>query len=452
MAELIRKHGNLLQLPISSPEFALALDQADELKDFCHRFSRPKRFQNSSQWPGLPDPIYLCANSLGLMPHRANALINEELSKWGSIGVEGHFHGERPWTTVEDKIIPSMAKIVGAMPSEVVIMNSLTVNLHLMMIAFYKPTEKRFKIVVEDGFFCSDSHAVRSQLQLHGLNPNQALIKIAPRPNEGCLRTEDIVKKLLEHGSSIARVLFPGIQYYTGQLFDIPAITEAGHRVGAIVGWDLAHAVGNVTLCLHDWGLDFACWCTYKYLNSGPGAVGGAFVHENHHHADRRIAGLNGLDGWWGQTNESKFEMGELHDPTIGARGFALSTAPMLSLMCLLASLEIFEEATMERIVTKQRLLTGYLEALLSEDYFKKHIQIVTPAEVNARGSQLSLKFDPSCPVRGIHNRLKALGVICDVREPDVMRIGPAPLYNAFAEMLTFANLLRQALRSFDEF
>lgn len=355
MAKLIHHQANCLQVPITSPEFSLSLDLADELKDFRHRFSLPKNADTSSKSLGLPDPLYLCTNSLGLMPLQTKNYILEELAKWGSTGVEGHFNGERPWTTVEEKIIPLMANIVGAMPSEVANMNSLTVNLHLMMIAFYKPSKQRFKIVVEDGLFCSDSHAVRSQLILHGLNPDQALIKIAPRADDECLRTEDIVQTIQEHGSSIALVLFSGIQYYTGQLFDIPAITEAGQRVGAIVGWDLAHAVGNVTLHLHDWGLDFACWCSYKYLNSGPGAVGGAFVHEKHHHTDRRIAGLNGLDGWWGQTNESKFKMGELHDPIIGARGFVLSTAPMLSLMCLLASLEIFQEATMQRIMAKQR-------------------------------------------------------------------------------------------------
>jgi kynureninase len=290
-----------------------------------------------------------------LMPIQAKNYILEELDKWNSIGVEGHFNGERPWTTVEDMIIPLTAKVVGAISSEVVNMNSLTVNLQLLMTAFYKPNERRLKIVVEDGLFCSDSHAIRSQLILHGLDPDQALVKIAPRENEACLRTEDIVARIQEHGSSIALVLLSGIQYYTGQLFDIPVITEAGHSVGATVGWDLAHAVGNVQLSLHEWSVDFAFWCSYKYMNAGPGAVGGTFVHQKHHHPDRRLAGLNGLDGWWGQTNESKFRMSELHDPIVGAQGFSLSTAPMLSLMCLLASMEIFQEATMERITTKQR-------------------------------------------------------------------------------------------------
>lgn len=415
--------------------FADEMDLKDPLRRFRSEFHIPPHSTDKSR-----PSIYLCGNSLGLLNKRSERYVQEEMQKWKDLGVEGHFNGERPWACIEDTVTGHMADIVGAMPAEIAVMNSLTVNLHLLMLPFYQPSEQRFKIICEHKPFPSDLHAFSSQIRLHDRNPSEALIGVKPSDStREYLSTKEIIDAIEEHGDSTSIVLFSGVQYYTGQFFDIPAIVKAGHRKGCIVGFDLAHAVGNVPLKLHDWGVDFACWCSYKYLNSGPGGVAGIFVHERH--AGR--ADLKRLDGWWGQKMKDRFNMDSEHQPLNGAGSFQLSNPAVLPMVSLLGSLEIFTEAGgMKTLREKSLALTGYLEHLLVELVGDK-LKIITPRSPNDRGCQLSLFFEN---VEKAHAYLTDNGVICDIRRPNVIRIAPNPLYNSFADVYDFVQLLIQAL------
>lgn len=431
---------------IASEKFAALLDNDDSLASFRKQFNIPtlaslqattKHSDNQSTQSPNQEVVYLCGNSLGLQPKRAVEYVSQEMSKWAAAGVEGHFNGERPWVSIDEPCLPHIASLVGAKSvDEVGVMNSLSVNLHLLLISFYQPKDKRVKIMIEEAAFCSDHHVVRSQLALHGYNEKDALIQLKVRPGETSLRTEDIVTAINEAGDELALVLLPGIQFYTGQLFDMATITAAGHAVGAFVGWDLAHAAGNVILKLHDWDVDFATWCSYKYLNSGPGAISGLFVHSRlHGHKFPR------LSGWWGQTPAVRFKMQSTHVPFEGAQSYQLSNPPVLPTVCLLASLELYSEAGgLEKLRAKSLMLTGYLQVLLEPIMAKYNITVLTPSTLDDRGCQLSLFFP--IPIRGLLKRLEKIGVICDGREPNVVRVAPAPLYNSFSDVARFVKHL----------
>lgn len=431
----IQDLSDKMGMPFMSKEFAAAMDSADELKGFRDEFHFPPT-------PSGEKTIYLCGNSLGIQPKNTLPYINEELLKWQKYGVEGHFpdvNPERPWVTADEHCRDDMANIVGAKPIEVAIMNSLTVNLHLLMCAFYRPVSTRYKILMEGKAFPSDKFALRSQAEFHGYDGDDAIIEIWPREGETYVRTEDIVKKIEEDGDSIALVMFSGIQYYTGQLFDMKTITAAARAKNCKVGFDLAHAVGNAPIFLHDWGCDFACWCTYKYLNSGPGNIGGAFVHERH----ANDASLTRLVGWWGHRKEDRFEMEHTFIPSPGAQSFMMSNPPVLCTAALRASTDLFKKATMERLRKKSVSLTAYLEALV-DTLLKDKVDILTPRDPDQRGAQLSLVFRKS--VVDVHTAISQKGVICDVRKPDVMRIAPTPMYNTYTDVLNFVTLLKKEL------
>jgi len=416
--------------------------------------------------------IYLCGNSLGLQPKGVKVEVLKQLEKWGEEGVEGHFTEPTPWLTIDDTVQESMARVVGALPSEVVVMNSLTCNLHFMMAAFFTPTLTRNKIFIEKKAFPSDVHAVVSQLLHHHLDPATCLIEIAPREGEVSLRQEDIEAVIESQGEQIALILLSGVQYYTGQFFQLQAITQAGHAKGCIVGFDLAHAVGNVPLELHAWGCDFACWCTYKYMNCGPGSIGGCFVHERHGQAEHVQQAISGterdgsssagdgssssgagtstrtrLAGWWGHRLVDRFVM----DPTFiscqGAYGYRVSNPPVLLVACVRASLDVFEKAGgMERLRKRSLLLTGYLEALLTSQIPEGEVVIFTPTNAAERGCQLSLSFKKD--IDAVFNGLKAAGIMCDVRKPNVMRVAPAPLYNSAVDVFEFVSILKATLEA----
>lgn len=427
-----------LPTPVFSATAAGELDEADTLSSLRSEFEFPTLHKDGE---GDETPaVYLCGNSLGLMPKRTRTYVNEELDAWSASGVRGHHEGKREWLTINERVEEGTARLVGAKPIEVVVMNSLTSNLHFMMAPFYRPDATRFKIMYEAKAFPSDSYAFASQAELAGLDPKDALLPIAPREGEETLRTEDILAAIAEAGDSLALVCFSGIQYYTGQLFDMAAITEAGHAVGAKVGFDLAHAVGNAELRLHDWGVDFAVWCNYKYVNSGPGAIAGAFLHERYAHD----ATLPRMAGWWGHNKADRFKMEPDFVPDPGAPGFQLSNPPVLQTVAVEASLEIFDQATLPALRAKALRLTMFLELALQEALGPDHVTIITPADPNARGCQLSLQF--ARPVRSVHTAIEAAGVYCDVREPDVMRIAPVPLYNSFGDVYRFVELLRDAV------
>ncbi len=414
-------------------EFAQKLDQDDPLRDYRNRFYIPETAD------GQPS-IYLCGNSLGLQPRTVEAYVQQELEDWAKLGVEGHFRARRPWMPYHELLTPAAARLVGALPEEVVVMNSLTVNLHLMMVSFYRPVPGRYKIVMEANGFPSDQYAVKSQLQYHGFAPDEALLEFPLRENEVLHRTEDMVQFLEEHGAEIALVLLGGVNYYTGQAFDIPAIAEAARRRGCMIGLDLAHAAGNLPLQLHDWQIDFAVWCSYKYLNSGPGGIAGCFVHQRHlqERENPRFA------GWWGQNKQTRFLMGPEFDPIPTAEGWQLSNPPILLLAALRASLDIFDEAGMDRLRQKSVKLTGYLEHLIRRVGPDK-VQIITPGHPEARGCQLSLVIGDEG--RRVFEQLTERGVICDWREPDVIRIAPVPLYNSFEDVYHFARILGELVQ-----
>lgn len=412
--------------------FARELDAADPLAKERSSFLIPPSPQN----PAEPS-IYLVGNSLGCQPKRVRELLNEELDDWANLGVEGHLDSRRPWFSYHEQFRETGARLVGAKPGEVVMMNGLTPNLHLMMVSFYRPTENRFKIVIEDTAFPSDSYAVQSQADFHGFDPGAAIIRLRPREGEHTLRDEDILEVIRREGDSIALVMLGGVNYLTGQFFDVESITGAGHEAGAVVGWDLAHAAGNVPLRLHDWGADFACWCSYKYLNAGPGAIAGCFVHERH----GSDPSLKRFAGWWGNDPESRFLMKPGFAPRQGADGWQLCNPPIFAMAPLLASLEIFDRVGMDAIRHKSERLTGFMEFLI-DGLCAGRVTIRTPREPHRRGAQLSLVVPGSA--KAIQKALHARGVFADFREPDVIRVAPAPLYNSFADVYRFVSILSE--------
>jgi kynureninase len=402
---------------------AAALDAADELREFRARFRLPLAAD------GRP-AIYFCGNSLGPQPVDAAARVHEILDDWARLGVRGHHDGDRAWLPYHERFAAPLARLAGARPHEVVLMNTLTVNLHLLMVSFYRPDARRRRVLIERGAFPSDRYAVVSQLQLHGCDPADALIEVGPRDGEALLRTDDVLAAIERAGDTLALVLLPGVQYLTGQVLDMAAITAAGRRSGAAVGWDLAHAIGNVPLELHDWDADFAVWCSYKYLCGGPGAIAGAYVHERH----GRDASLPRLAGWWGHDKATRFAMGPEFRPIPGAEGWQLSNGPILSMAPLVAALELFDGAGIARLRRKSLALGDYARHLLAARLGDR-IQVVTPAD-EFRGCQLSLRLTRGVEAaRRTFARLDAAGVIGDWREPDVIRLAPAPLYNTFDEV-----------------
>jgi kynureninase len=419
----------------NSLTFAQELDQQDPLASFRSRFHFPT-FHNEN-------PVYFTGNSLGLQPKTAATYIQEELNAWANFGVEGHFLAKRPWFSYHENLTNMAAKVVGALPVEVVITHSLTTNLHLLMVSFYRPSGKRIKILCEEKAFPSDQYALASQISFHGL-PAETLVEVGPRTGEHLIREEDILQKITELGDELALVMIGGVNYYSGQYFDLQKITAAGHAVGAVVGFDLAHAAGNVNLALHDWNVDFAAWCGYKYLNSSPGGVSGLFVHERHAHNKS----LPRFAGWWGHNKEVRFQMEPGFDPIPGAEGWQLSNAPVLGMAAHLASLEIFEDAGMERIAQKRDQMTAFLAFLIEDvsvrNQEKCSFEIITPNNPSQRGAQLSILAKGQG--KQLFDRLTDLGVIADWREPNVIRIAPAPLYNSYEDCLRFAQYLERAI------
>ena len=404
----------------NTANFALELDAKDELRNYRNEFHIPL------QKNGDPH-VYMCGNSLGLQPKRTKQFLNQELDDWATFGVEGHFHAKNPWLPYHEFLAESYAKIVGAKNSEVVAMNTLTVNLHLMMVSFYRPTQKRHKIIIEGDAFPSDIYAVESQIKHHGFLPESSLIKLRPRDGDSAIRTEDISAIIEKEGDEIALIMLGGVNYYTGQVFDFEKITKIAHNKGINVGFDLAHAAGNIKLELHKWGVDFAVWCSYKYLNSGPGSVAGAFVHEKHHNTN-----LPRFAGWWGHNKEDRFKMPDKFNPIISAEGWQLSNPPILSLAAIRASLSIFDEVGMDKLVSKSIKLTDYLVFLLNSVNTDR-IEIITPKE---RGCQLSIRVKNGD--KKLFDSITVKGVIADWREPDVIRVAPIPLYNSFQDVFKF--------------
>jgi kynureninase len=412
----------------SSLEWARSADQEDPLRALRAHFVLPEEH-------GVP-LIYLCGHSLGLAPRAATALVAEELADWQRLGVEGHELARRPWIGYAERLQPLLAGLAGAAAHEVVAMNSLTVNLHLLLASFYRPTAQRRAILIEAGAFSSDRHVVASQIAWHGFDPADALLEMAPRAGEDTLRMEDIEELLAREGARIALVLWPGVQYRTGQAFDLSRVARAAHDAGCVVGFDLAHAIGNVPLALRDSDADFAAWCSYKYLNGGPGAIGGAFIHERHLRAD---ASLPRLTGWWGHEPVSRFNLEPQFRAAAGAAAWALSNPPILSSAPLLASLPLFEQAGMRSLRAKSVALTGYLEFLLRP----LALTVVTPRDAAERGCQLSLRVRGG---RGLLGSLRRRGVIADWREPDIIRLTPVPLYNGFEDVWQAAQALTATL------
>lgn len=405
-------------------------DQQDTLRVFRKQFIFP-------QYEG-GNCLYLCGNSLGLQPKGIRPAILRELDHWAEHGVEGHFRGDMPWMHYHRFLTDAAARLVGALPQEVVVMNTLTTNLHLMMVSFYRPTAKRFKIVMEAGAFPSDQYAMESQVRWHGYDPATAIIEVAPRPGENTLHTEDIVQVIEQEGDSIALVMFGGVNYYTGQYYDLEKIAAAGHRAGAYVGFDLAHAAGNVPLQLHDWGADFAVWCSYKYLNSGPGGPSGTFVHERHANSPD----LPRFAGWWGHDENERFQMKKGFKPMPGAAGWQLSNAQVFSFAAHKASLDLFDQAGMEALRAKSLQLTAFLEQVLDEaDKGRNMYRIITPRDPVARGCQLSLLTDDRG--KALFEFLSEHGVMADWREPNVIRFAPTPLYNSFEDVWRLGELVR---------
>lgn len=415
-------------------DFAFAMNAGDSLADYRNRFHIPKI-------PGGADSVYLCGHSLGLQPKTARSYVEKELEEWSRLGVDGHFHAQNPWMPYHEMLAAPTARLVGALPEEVVVMNSLTVNLHLMLVSFYRPTAARNRILIESNAFPSDQYAVQSQIRYHGYDPATALIEIAPRSGDKTVRTEDIEKLLASEGEQIALTMLGGVNYYSGQAFECERIAAAAHARGCVVGFDMAHAAGNIPLQLHDWNADFAVWCSYKYLNGGPGCVAGCFVHERH----ARNPDLPRFAGWWGNDKDARFRMEPEFQPIAGAEGWQLSNPSILSMAAVRASMDIFDEAGMERLRAKSELLTGYLEFLL-EQKTHENFSIITPRHPAHRGAQLSLQITKNG--RTLCDRLAQQGIICDWREPDILRVAPAPLYNSFLDVHTFAEKFLAEIRA----
>lgn len=450
VAETLQRVSASLGCSINSAEVAAYLDKHDKLRHLRENFLMPKIADlppaDLSLVDGTKECIYLVGNSLGLQPKMARKYVEEELDKWAKMGVHGHLEGSRPWAWAENNIEELMADVVGAKAEEVALMNGLTVNLHLLLLSFYKPTAARHRVLLEDKAFPSDHYAVESQIRLRGFDPEKSMLLLSPRPGEDTLRTEDILEVIEKEGDSIAVVMFSGVQYYTGQLFDMAAITAAGQRKGCYVGFDCAHAVGNAELKLHDWGVDFACWCSYKYLNSGCGGLAGAFMHEKHKGTIKPA-----LTGWWGHDLKTRFQMNNVMELQPGVSGFRLSNQPTQLVCMLQASLEVFKMTSMQALRRKSILLTGYLEYLIQYYYsedptqpHKPHVRIITPSDPEQRGCQLSLCF--SIPVSKIFKELEKRGVTCDMREPSVLRVAPVPLYTSFSDVHGFVETLGSAL------
>jgi len=416
-------------------EYARTLDEADVLRTFRERFAIPTD-SNGAQL------LYLCGHSLGLMPVAARQLVNQELDDWARLAVLGHEQATRPWIPYHENLAAGLAYLSGARPDEVVAMNSLTVNLHLMLASFYRPSGRRVKILIEAGAFSSDRHAVASQLAWHGRDARTDLIELTPEGRSEVISEQAIEDCLKRHGDEIALVLWPGVQFRTGQAFDLARIVSAAHRAGCIAGLDLAHSIGNMPLALHDYAADFAVWCSYKYLNAGPGAIGGCFVHERNISA----APASRLQGWWGHEAATRFRMEPSFAAEAGAAAWQISNPPILSAAPLLASLELFQQARIERLREKSNALTSFLELLLRP--LEPSVELITPRAPASRGCQLSIRISGQrSRGRRVLDRLGELGVICDWREPDVIRVAPVPLYNRFAEVFTFSERLTQVLR-----
>lgn len=410
--------------------FASQLDEHDTLKHFRDKFYIPIINGDES--------IYFTGNSLGLQPKTTQDYVLNELEDWASFGVEGHFHARQPWFSYHEMFPQLLTKIVGALPEEIVVMNQLTVNLHLLMASFYQPTKQRFKIICEAKAFPSDQYTFESQAKFHGLNPNDVIIEVQPRAGEHAIRTEDILATIKQHANETALVIFSGVNYYNGQVFDMKAITAAAHDAGAFCGFDLAHAAGNIPLKLHNWDVDFACWCSYKYLNSGPGSVAGAYINQKH----AANKNLKRLAGWWGYHKESRFMMEKGFDPIPTAEGWQLSNAPVLSMAAHKASLDIFEEAGFENLVTKGQQLSDYLFLTIEEinnSAEKNIIEIITPKD--AKGCQVSMLMMENG--KEVFDTLKHNGILADWREPNVIRIAPVPLYNTFEDIWKFGEIVK---------
>lgn len=420
---------NTLKEMNTNKSFAIDADQEDPLAIYKNQFYFPQHNGKNA--------IYFCGNSLGLQPKIVAASIQTELDTWKEIAVGGYFGGENPWLYYPDKCKPALSKMIGAKESEVTVMNALTVNLHLMMLSFYKPSPSRFKIIMEAGAFPSDQYAIETLVKHFGLNPTDTIIEISPREGEKILQTRDILHAIETAGTSLAMVMFGGINYYTGQFFDLEQITQKAHSVGAIAGFDLAHVTGNIPLQLHDWEVDFAVWCSYKYLNAGPGAVAGAFVHEKH----ASNIETPRLAGWWGNEEKERFKMEKGFIPKPNANGWNLSTSQVFNTAALCASLTLFDEIGIDALRTKSIALTGYLAYLLSQ---LKNIsfEIITPSNPEERGAQLSLFFNKNG--KTIHNKLIENGIIVDYREPGVIRVAPAPFYCSFEDVYQFYEVLKE--------
>ena len=420
--------------------FAKAQDTADPLGRYRNTFSFPKL--------GTPEMAYFSGHSLGLQPKTVRAAVELELDEWAKYGVEGHFHSTNPWYSYHENLTPPMAGIVGARETEVVCMNSLTTNIHLLFVSFYRPTPDRYKIISEAKMFPSDRYLLETQARFHGFDPDDAIVEIEPRDGEWTIRHEDILKAIEANADQLALVFFGGVNYFTGQLFDVPALTAAAHSAGAVAGFDLAHAAGNVPLELHDWDVDFAAWCSYKYLNSGPGNVGAIFVHERH----GSNFDLPRFGGWWGHDKSERFKMESGFKPMHGAEGWQLSNVPILGMSAAKASLDIFAEVGMAALRRKSEVLTGYLEYTvdrLADEFPQAGVSIITPRDPRQRGSQISINV--AGRERQLFDDLVAEGVIADFREPCIIRIAPVPLYNSFEDVYTFGKVMRKLLAQEDK-
>jgi len=419
----------------ASTDFARHQDDLDSLKDYQDKFYLPDF--------GREHAVYFSGHSLGLQPKTSKAAVEAELADWARYGVEGHFDAKHPWYSYHELLTPPMARIVGANESEVVCMNSLTTNLHLLFVSFYRPTPDRYKIISEGRMFPSDRYLLETQARFHGYDPDDVIVEISPREGEGVIREDDILDAIDTHAEQLALVFFGGVNYLTGQLFDMRKLTEAAHAAGAVAGFDLAHAAGNVPLELHDWGIDFAAWCSYKYLNAGPGNVGAIFVHERH----GENLDIPRFGGWWGYDKERRFLMESGFTPMPGAEGWQLSNAPVIGMSVLRASVEIFDEAGMSALRRKSETLTGYLEFTidsLAERYPNDGISIITSRDPDQRGCQIS--FNIMGRERDIFDKMTTAGVICDFREPCMIRVAPVPLYNSFLDVYTFGEVLQNLL------
>lgn len=415
----------------NNSSFARSLDKEDSLKHFREKFYIP--MVNGK------DSIYLTGNSLGLQPKTTQEYVLDELEDWANYGVEGHFHARNPWVSYHEMFPDLLTEIIGAKPEEIVVMNQLTVNLHLLMTSFYRPTKERYKIICEAKAFPSDQYAFASQALLHGLDPEKTVIEVSPREGEHVIHTEDILTAISQHGKETALVLFSGVNYYSGQVFNMEAICKAAHEAGAYCGFDLAHAAGNVLLQMHDWNADFACWCSYKYLNSGPGGVSGVFIHQRHI-ADKQIPRLA---GWWGQDKATRFKMEKDFNPIPTAEGWQLSNAPVLSMAAHKASLDIFKDAGMQNLANKGKRLAAYLKFILAEINNRmpeKIIEVITPQDENESGCQVSILMLKDG--KQVFEALKKEGVIADWREPNVIRVAPVPLYNSFEDVYRFGEII----------